>query len=65
VLPMAIGGRGAPSVPLRYQGGTRFVSSVDDEQSVEFTLSEDQSAVHVTFYGSPLKLTRTQASPSH
>jgi CubicO group peptidase (beta-lactamase class C family) len=65
VLQMAIGGRGAPSVPLRYQGGTRFVSWVDDEQWVEFALGKSQPAVNVAFYGSPLHLTRIQAGPSH
>ncbi len=65
VLQMAIGGRGAPTVPLRHQGRTRFVSSVDDEQWVEFAPGTNPPAASVAFYGSPLKLTRIQASQSH
>jgi D-alanyl-D-alanine carboxypeptidase len=65
VLQMAIGGRGAPAVPLRYQGGARFVSSSDDEQWVEFALGAKPPAVSVAFYGSPLKLTRVQTGPQH
>jgi CubicO group peptidase (beta-lactamase class C family) len=58
VLQLAIGGEGAPSVALRYQGGTRFVSSVDDEQWIEFARSADSTQVSVAFYGSPLVLHR-------
>jgi CubicO group peptidase (beta-lactamase class C family) len=58
VLQMAVGGTGAPSLPLRYQGGTRFVSSLDDEQWIEFTAGTDPVRVKVAFYGSPLELHR-------
>ena len=58
VLRMAIGGTGAPSFPLRYQGGSRFVSSLDDEQWVEFAADGDPVRVRVAFYGAPLALHR-------
>jgi D-alanyl-D-alanine carboxypeptidase len=34
---------GAPPLPLRYQGDGRFVSSVDDEQSIDFRRAADGS----------------------
>lgn len=64
VLQMAVGGTGAPSFPLRYQGSTRFVSSLDDEQWIEFTSGTDPVRVKVAFYGSPLELHRI-SEPAH
>lgn len=57
-LRMAIGGQGAPSIPLRYQGGTRFVSSMDDEQWIEFKTDSAAQEVQVAFYGFPLSFRR-------
>jgi D-alanyl-D-alanine carboxypeptidase len=64
MLQMAIGGKGAPLVALRYQGGKRFISSADDEQWVEFHLDKGATAVDVALYGFPLKLKKIQNSPS-
>jgi CubicO group peptidase (beta-lactamase class C family) len=62
LLQMELGGEGAPAIPLRYQGGLKFVSAVDDEQQIEFALSGAGTDVTVTFYGSPLVLHRTSAA---
>jgi len=40
---------GAPPLPLRYQGDGRFVSSVDDEQRIDFTRRPD-GAVDVALH---------------
>jgi D-alanyl-D-alanine carboxypeptidase len=58
LMQMELGGEGAPAIPLRYQGGRKFVSSIDDEQRVEFSSAEDSIDVTVSFYGSPLELHR-------
>jgi D-alanyl-D-alanine carboxypeptidase len=58
IMQMALGGEGAPSVALRYQGGTNFVSAVDDEQQITFVVTPGGTDVTVTFYGSPLILHR-------
>jgi CubicO group peptidase (beta-lactamase class C family) len=63
-LQMELGGEGAPAIPLRYQGGTAFVSTVDDEQRIDFAPSAVGMDVTVTFYGSPLVLHRI-AAPAH
>jgi D-alanyl-D-alanine carboxypeptidase len=62
-LRMELGGEGAPAVALRYQGGSRFVSSVDDEQQIDFA-SAGGTQVNVHFYGSPLAFHRIGA-PAH
>ena len=64
LLQMELGGVGAPAIPLRYQGGTAFVSSVDDEQHIDFASSAAGMEVTVSFYGSPLVLHRISA-PVH
>jgi CubicO group peptidase (beta-lactamase class C family) len=62
-LWMALGGVGAPAIPLRYQGASRFVSSVDHGQHIDFAASPGGETVSVTFYGSPLILHRVK--PNH
>ena len=62
-LQMELGGEGAPPVALRYQGGSRFVSSVDDEQQIDFAPASGMQ-VNVRFYGSPLAFHRIGA-PAH
>jgi hypothetical protein len=62
-LQMELGGEGAPAVALRYQGGSRFVSSVDDEQQIDFTPANGMQA-NVRFYGSPLEFHRIGV-PAH
>lgn len=57
-LEMALGGIGAPGIALRYQGGKRFVSSKDDEQTVEFDAEANPPRVSIGFYGSTLTLHR-------
>jgi D-alanyl-D-alanine carboxypeptidase len=64
VLQMELGGEGAPAIPLRYQGGTKFVSAVDDEQRIDFAPADGGMDVTVSFYGSPLILHRMGA-PAH
>jgi D-alanyl-D-alanine carboxypeptidase len=61
VLQMELGGEGGPAIPLRYQGGTTFVSAIDDEQRIEFIVSGGAMEVTVTFYGSPITLHRIGA----
>jgi CubicO group peptidase (beta-lactamase class C family) len=56
-LWMALGGKGAPAVALRYQGPLHFISSTDDEQHIDFSPG-DASTVTVSFYGSPLSMHR-------
>jgi hypothetical protein len=63
-LQMELGGEGAPAVALRYQGGSRFVSSVDDEQQIDFAPVSGGMQVNVRFYGSPLAFHRISA-PAH
>jgi D-alanyl-D-alanine carboxypeptidase len=63
-LQMELGGEGAPAVALRYQGGNRFVSSVDDEQQIDFAPASGGMQVTVRFYGSPLAFHRISA-PAH
>jgi CubicO group peptidase (beta-lactamase class C family) len=57
-LQMQFGGSdpGTPAMPLRYQGGTAFVSSLDDEQRIEFAPSGKAPHMTIWFYGSPLIL---------
>ena len=63
-LQMELGGEGAPAVALRYQGGNRFVSSVDDEQQIDFAPLGGSMQATVRFYGSPLVFHRISA-PAH
>jgi CubicO group peptidase (beta-lactamase class C family) len=60
-LQMELGGEGAPAIALRYQGGSRFVSSVDDEQQIDFVPKSGGMQVTVRFYGSPLTFHRINA----
>jgi D-alanyl-D-alanine carboxypeptidase len=57
-LEMALGGIGAPSIPLLYQGDKQFISSIDDEQHIVFSGAPEDASLSVTFYGSPLTLHR-------
>src|SRR5262249_46794825 len=57
-LQMALGGIGAPTIPLRYQGDMQFISSIDDEQHITFSGVPENAELKVTFYGSPLTLHR-------
>jgi D-alanyl-D-alanine carboxypeptidase len=60
-LQMELGGEGAPATPLRYQGGSRFVSSVDDEQQIDFAPATGGVQATVRFYGSPLVFHRIKS----
>jgi CubicO group peptidase (beta-lactamase class C family) len=52
VLNMSIEGvkSGAPLLPLRYQGGGKFVSAIDDEHTFEFSRNADGSETVIMHY---------------
>jgi D-alanyl-D-alanine carboxypeptidase len=54
---------GAAGIPLRYQGGNVFVSSLDDEQRIEFSPAGKPAGMTIWFYGSPLTLLKVAPSP--
>jgi D-alanyl-D-alanine carboxypeptidase len=59
-LQMQFGGghAGVAGIPLRYQGGNVFVSSLDDEQRIEFSPAGKAARMTIRFYGSPLTLAK-------
>lgn len=63
-LQMQFGGAHAEAagIPLRYQGGNVFVSSMDDEQRIEFSPAGTPARLTIWFYGSPLTLSKVAPS---
>jgi D-alanyl-D-alanine carboxypeptidase len=61
-LQLVFGGvnSGAPPIALRYQGGNSFISSLDDEERLEFATTAKQPGVTIWLYGSPLSLVRVK-----
>lgn len=53
-------GSGAPSLALRYQGGNSFVSSLDDEERLEFSTGTKNPGMTLWLYGSALHLARVK-----